>query len=286
MSRPEEWAAATFLRQAVVRGLPSAVKQSNMRQMKAIATILVLLSLGLGVALYLRHKDVVVLKHNVEELATTTNDLNKLLMDTRKELDEQQQVARTLENTVAALKQDLANTSNKLITTTAELAKAQQERQAAEQAAKAEIERRDAQINQLSQQTNALSMQMDQLNAAINKLAANIAETERKLAAAEGDREFLLKELKRLQAEKAELERQFNDLKALRTQIAKLREELSISRRLEWIRQGIYGSQSQKGAEKLLATAAAAAPRTNYGLKVELRQDGTATVVTNPPPAP
>lgn len=255
-----------------------------MKPMKAIATILVLLSLGLGVALYLRHKDVVVLRQNVQELATATNDLHKRLMQTCKELDEQQQVTRNLESTVAALKQDLANTSNKLITTAAELAKAQQERQAAEQAAKAEIERRDAQITQLSQQTNALTIRMDELTAAINKLAANIAETERKLAAAEGDREFLLKELKRLQAEKAELERQFNDLKALRTQIAKLKEELSISRRLEWIRLGIYGSQSQKGAEKLLATAAAAAPRTNYGLKVELRQDGTATVVTNPPP--
>jgi chromosome segregation ATPase len=257
-----------------------------MRQMKAIATILVLLSVGLGVALYLRHTKVVELRNTVESLSLEKTNLNNALVETSKKLDAEQQKARVLEEKVVTLSQELTATSNKLISTAAELAKAQQERQAAEQAAKAEIQRRDEQISALTQQTNALSIEMDKLNAEINKLAASIAETERKLAAAEGDREFLLKELKRLQAEKAELERQFNDLKLLRTQIAKLKEELSISKRLEWIRLGIYGAQSQKGAEKLLAAAAASAPRTNYGLKVELRQDGTATVVTNPPPAP
>jgi len=62
------------------------------------------------------------------------------------------------------------------------------------------------------------------------------ADTERKLAASEGDREFLLAELKRLQAEKVDLERQFNDLALLRDQIRKLKDELSIASRLEWIR--------------------------------------------------
>jgi hypothetical protein len=106
-----------------------------------------------------------------------------------------------------------------------------------------------------------------------------ISDTEKKLAASEGDREFLLKELKRLQAEKAELERQFNDLSVLRTQVAKLKEELSISRRLEWIRMGIYGAQSQKGAERLLSSTPAL-PRTNFNLNVELKQDGSANVIS------
>ena len=38
----------------------------------------------------------------------------------------------------------------------------------------------------------------------------------------------ILVELKRLMAEKAELERQFNDLAVLRAQVSKLKEELSI----------------------------------------------------------
>jgi len=87
-----------------------------------------------------------------------------------------------------------------------------------------------------------------------------------------------LKELKRLQSEKAELERQFNDLSTLRTQVAKLKEELSVSRRLEWIRMGIYGNQEKKGAERLLA-GATPANTNNYNLNVELKQDGGAVIV-------
>ena len=109
-------------------------------------------------------------------------------------------------------------------------------------------------------------------------------QTEKKLSASEGDREFLLKELKRLQTEKAELERQFNDLSVLRTQVSKLKEELSVSRRLEWIRMGIYGFQDKKGAEQLMQTKTPAAAKTNFNLSVELKQDGSSKIV--PPRAP
>ena len=53
-------------------------------------------------------------------------------------------------------------------------------------------------------------------------------------------------------AEKAELERQFNDLAVLRAQVSKLKEELSVARRLEWIRQGLFASTEQRGAQKLM----------------------------------
>jgi hypothetical protein len=93
--------------------------------------------------------------------------------------------------------------------------------------------------------------------------------------------------LKRLQAEKAELERQFNDLAVLRTQVAKLKEELTVARRLEWLRMGIYGMQDKKGAELLVAKSNPSAKSNNFSLNVELKQDGGASTVTNPPtPAP
>ena len=104
------------------------------------------------------------------------------------------------------------------------------------------------------------------------------------MAASEGDREFLLKELKRLQAEKMELERQFNSLAILREQVKKLKEELSISRRLEWIRRGLYGEQ--KGGQRLQAGLPVAAPKTNYALDVEIRRDGDAKVVAPAGTAP
>jgi chromosome segregation ATPase len=151
--------------------------------------------------------------------------------------------------------------------------------QAAAEAARAEIERKDNQIAQLTSQTNVLSKKMDDLSGSIGNLSKQIADTEKKLAASEGDREFLLKELKRLQTEKNELEKQFNDLSLLRTQVAKLKEELSVARRLEWIRMGIYGLQEQKGAERLMAGTKPPNVRSNYNLNVELKQDGSANIV-------
>jgi len=249
--------------------------------MKALVAILILICAGLGVGLFLRHKEAVEVKKTVEVRTLEITNLSKKLMDTRKDLDEQQQVTRALENALATTKQDLSQVSNRWLNTSADLAKTQKEKEAEKEAAKLEIEKRDVRITELTEQTNSLALKMDELNSSINNLAKGIAETERKLAAAEGDREFLLKELKRLQVEKAELEKQFNDLKLLRTQIAKLKDELSISKRLDWIRSGLYGSSSQKGAEKLLTTTPSG-PRTNYNLNVELRQDGGASVTTNP----
>jgi chromosome segregation ATPase len=262
-------------------GLPFDAAADIIAPMKAAIAIIVILILacaGLSVVFLNRHK------RSVEELKFRELEIAKLsntVISTRSKLDEQEQVARALENTLTVTKQDLASVSNKLANTSSDLAKTQKEKQAGEEAAKAEIEKRDQQIAQLTQQTNAYAIKMDELTVSIGNLGKQIGETERKLTAAEGDREFLLKELKRLQTEKAELEKQFSDLKVLRTQVAKLKEELSISRRLEWIRTGLYGSANQKGAEKLLSTAAAA-PRTNYNLNVELKQDGSATVTTTP----
>ena len=86
-------------------------------------------------------------------------------------------------------------------------------------------------------------------------------------------------------AEKAELERQFSDLALLRDQIRKLKDELSIARRLEWIRRGLYGPEP-KGTEKLQPGFAAPAGGTNFDLNVEIRQDGGAKVLPPPTNAP
>jgi hypothetical protein len=94
-----------------------------------------------------------------------------------------------------------------------------------------------------------------------------------------------------LVAEKAELERQFNDLTVLRAQVSRLKEELSIARRIEWIRQGIFASAEQKGAQKLMqgvgsSQAQPRPPRSNYDLNVEVSADGSVKVIpplTNAP---
>ncbi len=255
--------------------------------MKAAIVFLILASLGLGVGLMWRHQQAVEVKKQDEEKIVL---LSNRVEETKNRLDDQEKLAMYLQTNLVLRTEELSGASNSLTKLSADLARTQKEMQAAAEAAKQEIERRDAQISQLTSQTNALTLKMDDLTASIGKLGKQISDTERKLAASEGDREFLLKELKRLQVEKAELERQFNDLSLLRTQVAKLKEELSIARRLEWIRMGIYGTQEKKGAERLMAGASALPGRSNnFNLNVELKQDGGATILgpnTNKSAAP
>jgi chromosome segregation ATPase len=254
--------------------------------MKAAIVFLILASLGLGVGLMMRHNQAVKVKQQDDDTITL---LNKSVEDTKSKLDEQEKLATYLQTNLVVRTEELTGASNNLAKLNAELARTQKEMQAAAEAARADIERRDAQIAKLTTETNAMTQKLDDLNASIGKLGTLIADTEKKLAASEGDREFLLKELKRLQVEKAELERQFNDLAALRTQVAKLKEELSIARRLEWIRLGIYGASEKKGAEKLMAGTTGTAKTNNFNLNVELKQDGGAQVTApdaTKPPAP
>jgi chromosome segregation ATPase len=258
--------------------------------MKAAFILLIVCTVGLGVGLLVVHNKRVKIEQARNETAENLTNTIQRLETTRQKLEEQEQVTIQLETNLFLRGQELSSVSNNYMKISAELAKTQKEMQVAVEHARQEIERKDAQIAQLTSQTNALSRKMDDLTSSIGSLSKQIADTEKKLLASEGDREFLLKELKRLQTEKSELERQFNDLSALRTQVARLKEELSVARRLEWIRMGIYGNQEKKGAEKLLA-GATPGNTNSYNLNVELKQDGGAVIVprqtnANSAPAP
>jgi chromosome segregation ATPase len=240
--------------------------------------ILVLVCAGLGIGLFVRNNNA------VEEKKTDDAKILQLSNDvvtTRSKLEEQQTVNLNLETNLSQRKSELETTSNSLAQTAASLAKAQADAKAAAEAAAAEMAKRDAKIAELQGQNDDMTKKMTDLNSSIVTLEKQIGDTERKLASSEGDRAFLLKELVRLQKEKAELERQFNDLAVLREQVRKLKDELSIARRLEWIRQGIYGRQNQKGGEALM-NLSGPQPRaaTNTDLKVDLKQ----TPRTNAPP--
>jgi chromosome segregation ATPase len=251
--------------------------------MKAAIVFLILVTLGLGVGLMMRHQQATEVKKQDDEIKTV---LSNRVEQTQAKLDEQEKMAMYLQTNLTLKAEELTVTSNSLNKIAADLARTQKKMQEEAEAARLEIERRDAQISQLTAQTNQLTMKMDDLTSNIDKLSKLIGDTERKLAASEGDREFLLKELKRLQAEKAELEKQFSDLSVLRTQISKLKEELSVARRLEWIRMGIYGMQDKKGAERLMNPNTPTTRTNNFNLNVELRQDGGATIIvpnTNAP---
>jgi hypothetical protein len=100
-----------------------------------------------------------------------------------------------------------------------------------------------------------------------------IEDISRRLESSEEDREFLIKDRDRLIADKAELEKQFKDIVAIRKKVQQLQVELMASKKLEWLRQGIYGSAGEKGGARLATLQKGGAD--NPDLKVEVKRDET-----------
>jgi chromosome segregation ATPase len=217
----------------------------------------------------------------------------------RGNLEEQQQVNAKFEKDLEAKNKGLADLTNTVTRLTANLGEVSANLSKTEETLKAtqqEVVKRDAKISELENQNQALDKQALELGSAITNLTSQIADTQRKLSASEGDKAFLEKELKRMMSEKSELERQFNDLAVLRAQVAKLKEEMNVARRIEWMRQGLVASADQKGAQQLMKglnvpQTQAKAQKPTYDLNVEVHSDGSVKVIpplkdkeTNAPP--
>ncbi len=260
-----------------------------------IVLILVLVCVGLAIGLIAIKKQAVDQQRDLTEKNTA---LSNSVVQINEQLDRQKQVNADLEADRAKRKKEydaLSGDYSKLVSNLSQVSNNLVQTEVALKTSQEETARRDAKIAELEAQNQALDKQATDLSASITNLTKQIEETKRKLAASEGEKGFLEKELKRLMAEKAELERQFNDLTVLRAQVSKLKEELSVARRLEWIRQGLFASSDQRGAQKLMASTpmvAAKAPRPTYDLNVEVSADGSVTVIppltnrpaaTNPP---
>jgi DNA repair exonuclease SbcCD ATPase subunit len=202
------------------------------------------------------------------------------------QLDETKQVNAELRKDLDAEKKNYSDLTNNFSQVSANLAQAETSLRTSEQ----EVAKRDVKIAELESQNQALDRRAQDLSLDITNLTAKIDETQKKLLASEGDKSLLEKELKRMVAEKAELERQFNDLTVLRAQVAKLREEQMIARRMDWTARGIYAAAEQKGAQRLMtglvAPSQARAAKPNYDLNVEVTSDGSVRVIpplTNSP---
>lgn len=258
---------------------------------KIAVLVLAVVAVALGVTLWVtrqraseqHREDVEKILHHSNKWVVAQENFEKELQTSaalHRDLDKLQARYNELTNSYTQTLDKLAATEASLASTAASLKTAQET-----------IAQRDARIATLENQNSELDQQAAQLSAAITNLTQQIEETRRKLAAAEGDKAFLEKELKRLMAEKADLERQFNDLKVLRAQVAKLKEELNISRRIAWLRQGLTAPGEQKGASLLLQGQNAPAkrpPPAHYDLNVEVSSDGSVRVIpplTNAPAA-
>jgi len=247
--------------------------------------ILVVLCVGLGVGIIgiKRQADNEKAKDTVS-IQTLSNKWNVAA----NQLDESKQVNAELRKDLDNEKKNYSELTNNFSQVSANLTQTEVSLRTSEQ----EIAKRDVRIVDLETQNKALDQRAQDLGLEITNLSANIDATQKKLLATEGDKSLLEKELKRMVAEKAELERQFNDLTVLRAQVAKLRDEQVIARRMDWTARGVYAAAEQKGAQRLISglvpASQAKAPKPNYDLNVEVTSDGSVRVIppmTNGPAA-
>ena len=254
--------------------------------------VLLLICAGLGFGL-------ISVKNNAarekQEATDAILTLSNKWVETSDYLDRQKQVNALLEKDLESQRNtfgELTNTFTRVSANLSQTAVSLTQTEAALKATQQEVAQRDAKIAKLVSQNEELDKQALDLTNAITTLTAQISATQKKLATSEGDKAFLEKELKRLMGEKSELERQFNDLAVLRAQVSKLKEELNIARRIEWIRQGLFANSESKGAQKLMTGLPTPKPvaKPNYDLNVEVSSDGSVKVVppvtNSPSPAP
>lgn len=254
--------------------------------------LLILICAGLvGALIWLQKKSV---QQRTQDARSIENYSNQVVK-TSALYDEQRQYNSEIVDRLKKQEETLFGLTNTVNSLSSNLEKSQ----ASLKATQEEVTKRDARITDLESRNHELDQRALDLSTAITNLTVQIDDTRQKLAASEGDKAFLEKELARLMAEKAELERQFNDLKVLRTQVAKLKEELHISRRLRWIREGLFARANEKGAQQLMQKAPLSTnrppARPAYDLNVEVSSDGSVRVippltnnpasstVTNPP---
>ena len=270
-----------------------------MRHMNTKIGIAILLAACVGLAVVLA---VVKSQDNKQhgEDAKKISDFSSQLDEANTNLNDLRQTNLKLNSDLATNRAAALELSNSLTETKSALVAAQTAYQSAQiqiTNAQTQIATDQSQITNLNSRIATLETQNQALDQRVNLLSNNItaldsqiAETQLKLATTQTNNAFLEAELKRQIAQREDLERQFNDLKIVRQQVTKLRNELIAARELEWMREGIDPANPMKGGQLLmmrsLPVPKAPAHNPAYDLNVEVRSDGSVHVIqplTNSP---
>lgn len=256
--------------------------------------ILATVCVGLLIALFATKKSA---DDQRTHAAAAVLDFSNQLVTASTSLDDLRQVNLMLTNDLSSAHQVVTELSNNLAATASALTTTK----ASLIGAEGQIVNLTGRITDLETQNKALDERANELTLKLTELDTLIAATQHKLASSEADNAFLTAELQKQLAQKAELERNFNDLNVVRAQVKKLRDELYVTRRLEWINNGTSASTTKKGAEILMQRSAVsvspaspaavkdaaspgtpAKPASPYDLNVEVGSDGSVHVI---PPA-
>lgn len=252
---------------------------------KIAVAILAVACLGFAVAL-------VVLKRQADAQqgtnASTISEFSNQIVQATAHIRDLDQVNLSLNSDLATNRETSLSLSNQLAETVGTLASTASSLQSAQQ----QITNLNTRIADLEAQNLVLDQRASSLSNTIASLDTQITFTQMKLAASQTNNEFLNNELKQQVAQRAELERKFNDLVEVRAQVKKLRDDLFIARRLEWMREGVDPTKLLKGGQLLMqrapaTNAAHAASSSSFNLNVEVGSDGSVHVIpplTNAPP--
>ena len=235
---------------------------------------------GLAIALFATKKTA---DERLKTDAYAILDFSNQLVAATANLDELRQVNLMLTNDLAGSRQEALTFSNQFTETSGTLASTK----ASLQSAQDQIASFNSQIAGLETRNQVLDQRAAALTNAIASLNAQIADTQQKLAGSETNNAFLEKELQRQTAAKTELESKFNNLSTVRAQVRKLKDDLLVTRRLQWMREGSDLGSQQKGAQLLMQHMASAPPQPpHYDLNVEVGSDGSIHVIPLPTNAP
>jgi peptidoglycan hydrolase CwlO-like protein len=242
--------------------------------------ILALACAGLAIALFATKKAA---DERLKTDAYAILDFSNQLVAATANLDGLRQDNLKLTNDLAGSRQEALTFSNQFTQTSGTLASTK----ASLQGAQNQIASLNSRIASLETRNQVLDQRAAALTNAIASLNAQIADTQQKLAGSETNDAFLEKELQRQTAAKAELESKFNNLSTVRAQVKKLKDDLIVTRRLQWMRDGSDPGSQQKGAQLLMQrTASAPARPPHYDLNVEVGSDGSIHVIPLPANAP
>jgi chromosome segregation ATPase len=242
---------------------------------KLAIVVLAVVCAGLAVALIAAKKTT---HDQLNEKTAAILDFSNQLVAASDNLDELRQVNLRLTNDLATVQQQTSRLSNNLTEASDALSSAR----ATIQGAQDQIANLNGRITDLEAQNKVLDDRATALTNTIEALNGQIADTEQKLADSQTNNVFLEKELQQQIAQRAELERKFDDINEVRAQVKKLRDELFVARRLQLMRNG---ANDQKGAQLLVqphtaaAVAAAAKLPPHYDLNVEVGSDGSVHVI-------
>jgi chromosome segregation ATPase len=251
---------------------------------KIIATIAIVVCIGLALGLFAIKKDGE--RRHAEDLSSISN-LSNLLETANTKITEISDVNVAISSELTNRQQQLAQLSNNLVSANASLV----DNQAALAGAQLQITNLNTRIADLELQNRSLDERAAELTNTIAKLDLTIADIKARLAGAESQNTYLQKELQKQMAAKADLEHKFNDLNALRAQLAKVKEDLFQARHAQLMRNDTTG---KKGAQLINSRTLpvpgkdTAAP--NSGLNVEIGTDGSVRIIpplgaTNAPPS-